>query len=99
MSPPRESRPAVNRAALADQPGGLSPILPLDPRDEVARHVDGTFVVLVRTPTGHGGRRRCFLTVKAAEDAARKAIARGDSAVIVLAELRPLYRVIPAATP
>jgi len=74
-------------------------MLPLDPRDEVARHVDGTFVVLVRTPTGRGGRRRCFLTVRAAEDAARKAIARGDSAAIVLAELRPLYRVIPAATP
>ena len=98
MSPPRESRPEDNGEALAEQPGGLRPMLPLDPRDEVARHVDGTFVVLVRTPTGHGGRRRCFLTVKAAEDAARKAIARGDSAVIVLAELRPLYRVIPAAT-
>ena len=35
MSPPRESRPADNGAALADQPGGLRPMLPVDFPDEV----------------------------------------------------------------
>lgn len=60
--------------------------------DEYAAHVDGTFVVVVKVTGGHY-RRRCYLTVKAAEDAARRAQDRGENAVVILSELRPLYRV------
>lgn len=60
--------------------------------DEAATHVDGTFVVVVKV-TGGRYRRRCFLTVKAAEAAARRATDRGENAVVILSELRPLYHV------
>jgi len=40
--------------------------------DDLAAHVDGTFVVLVRVAEDRY-RRRCYLTARAAEDAARKA--------------------------
>ncbi len=59
--------------------------------DDIARHVDGTFVVVVET-TGGKYRRRCFLTAKAAEDAARRATARGENATVFLAELKPLWK-------
>lgn len=61
--------------------------------DAIAAHVDGTFVVVVKV-TGGKYRRRCFLTVKAAQAAAERATARGENAVVILSELRPLYRVI-----
>jgi hypothetical protein len=62
-----------------------------DPLDELAAHVDGTFVVVVHL-TGDKYRRRCFLTTKAAERAARNAQAAGHNAEIYLAELKPLWR-------
>lgn len=49
--------------------------------DDIARHVDGAFVLVVKVTAGRY-RRRCFLTVKAAEDAARRAT-----------ELKPLWKV------
>ncbi|WP_425308747.1 hypothetical protein AADG42_08300 [Ammonicoccus fulvus] len=58
--------------------------------DEYAKHVDGGFVAVVEVADGRY-HRRVFLTLKAAEAAVRKARARGQSARIVLAELRPLY--------
>jgi hypothetical protein len=64
--------------------------------DEWAAHIDGTFVVVVKVAGGKY-RRRCFLTFKAAEDAARRAQLRGENAVVLLAELRPLYRVTGGA--
>jgi hypothetical protein len=60
--------------------------------DELARVLDGAFVVVVKT-TGGRYRRRCFLSVAAAERAAARAVEAGHNATIVLAELRPLYRV------
>lgn len=91
MTATHERRP-VQEAADAKMAGGPIPILSagFDP-DEVATHVDGTFVVLVQTTAGLY-RRRCFLTVKAAENAARRANDAGHNAVVVLAELKPLYR-------
>jgi hypothetical protein len=62
---------------------------------ELAEHIDGAFVVLLRYPSGRH-HRRCFLTLKAAEHAAVLALSRGQSVEVVLAELKPLYRVLPS---
>ncbi len=64
----------------------------VDPRDGIARHVGGAFVVVVEA-TGGKYRRRCYLTVKAAENAARRATDRGETATVYLAELKPLWKV------
>ena len=58
----------------------------------LAAAVNGAFVVLVETSHGNY-RRRVWLTLAAAERAAIKAQDAGHNAVVVLAELRPLYRV------
>lgn len=60
--------------------------------DKIAAHLDGAFVILVKTTRGTY-RRRCFLTVASAERAVQRAQERGENAVVVLAELKPLYRV------
>jgi hypothetical protein len=59
--------------------------------DDLADHIDGAFVVVVRI-TGGRYRRRCFLTVAAAERAARNAQAAGHDATVFLCEIRPLWR-------
>lgn len=61
--------------------------------DALAAHVDGAFVVVVKVSGTHY-RRRCYLTAKAAESAARKATERGENVVVYMAELKPLYRLI-----
>jgi hypothetical protein len=61
--------------------------------DALAAHVDGAFVVVVKV-TGDRYRRRCFLTAAAAENAARRALDRGENATVYLAELKPLYRLV-----
>ena len=68
-------------------PGSLT----LADLDDLAAHVDGAFVVVVRV-TGERYRRRCYLTAKAAESAARKATDRGETATVYMAQLKPLYR-------
>jgi len=88
----RRSGPSVVSGTahkLGDEPSLLHSV---DPRDGVARHVGGTFVVVVEA-TGGKYRRRCYLTVKAAENAARRATDRGETATVYLAELRPLWKV------
>lgn len=60
--------------------------------DALAAHVDGAFVVVVRV-NGPRYRRRCYLTAKAAENAARRAVERGENATVYMAELKPLYRI------
>jgi|GEM_PF-5269099 len=62
-----------------------------DPLDEIAAHVDGAFVLVVRV-TGGRYRRRCFLTAASAERAARNAQAASHKAEVYLAELKPLWR-------
>lgn len=66
--------------------------------DDLAAHVDGAFVVLVRVAEDRY-RRRCYLTARAAEDAARKAQDRGHNATVYLVELRPLHRIVGATAP
>lgn len=86
-----ESRPT----GTASEAGGPIAIVPSTAAawDEYARHIDGAFVLVVKLP-GEKYRRRCFLTAKAAEAAVRRAQSRGENAVVVLAELKPVYRVI-----
>ena len=62
-----------------------------DPRDELARVIDGTFVVVVKA-TGGRFRRRAFLTVAAAEKATEKARLAGHTATVYLAELKPVWK-------
>jgi len=62
----------------------------LAPLDEIARHVDGSFVLVVMVTAGRY-RRRCFLTIKAAENAARRATDRGENAKVYLCQLQPLW--------
>ncbi len=89
MSPHDEGRlpgePALNSTPIKS-------VSSIDPRDGIARHVGGTFVVVVEA-TGGKYRRRCYLTVKAAENAARRATDRGETATVYLAELKPLWKV------
>jgi hypothetical protein len=59
--------------------------------DDLAKEIDGSFVVVVKL-TGGKGRRRCFLTAAAAERAARNAQAAGHNATVYLAELKPLLK-------
>lgn len=61
--------------------------------DALAAHVDGAFVVVVKV-SGERYRRRCYLTAKAAENAARRAVERGETATVYMAELKPLFRLI-----
>lgn len=100
-SPHKEQRPSGETTeALSDRAGKLksgSIIAQASDRladlDALAAHVDGAFVVVVKS-NGLKYRRRCYLTAKAAEDAVRRASQRGENAVVYLAELRPLWRVV-----
>ena len=73
--------------------GGISHVslVPTHPLDDIAAHVDGSFVLVVKV-TGGKYRRRCFLTAASAERAARRAQAAGHNATIYLAELKPLWK-------
>jgi hypothetical protein len=84
----RRNRPGGRSQAAHDDSTSL---VSLDPRDEIVRHIGGTFVVVVETPAGKY-RRRCFLSVQAAETTAQRASDRGETATVYLAELRPLWK-------
>lgn len=84
----RESRPGKGGHM---SPTPLKNTLSLAQLDALAEHVDGAFVVVVKV-TGGRYKRRAYLSVKPAENAARRAIERGESATVYLAELKPLYR-------
>jgi hypothetical protein len=75
--------------AVDSKPSGLHPVS--NPLDALARHIDGTFVLVVKV-TGGRYRRRCFLSAASAEKAARNALEAGHDAVIFLAELKPLWK-------
>lgn len=86
-------RPTENRAAKKSLTATDSSVADLGASwDEIATHVDGAFVVLVRTSQGRY-RRRVWLTLAPAERAAQKAIDAGHSATVILSELKPLYRI------
>ena len=71
-------------------------LIHVDPLDEIAQHVDGTFVVVVKV-SGGKYRRRCFLSAASAEKAARNALEAGHHATVYLAELKPLWKLKPVA--
>ena len=94
--PQTQKNPAGGRGSSVDHlAGGSSTTVPTTSAqwDEIARHIDGAFVLVVKLP-GDKYRRRCLLTARAAEAAVRRAQARGENAVVMLAELKPVYRVI-----
>lgn len=95
-NPQMRESPASGRGSSVDHlAGGSRNTVPTTTEawDEFARHIDGAFVLVVKQSHDRY-RRRCFLTAKAAEAAVRRAQARGENAVVVLAELKPVYRVI-----
>jgi hypothetical protein len=69
---------------------------PVDALDDIAQHVDGAFVLVVKLAGGKY-RRRCFLTAASAERAARNAIDAGHNATVFLAELKPLWKLAGAS--
>jgi hypothetical protein len=71
-------------------------LTPVDALDEIAHHVDGTFVLVVKV-SGGKYRRRCFLSAASAERAARNASEAGHNAEVFLAELKPLWKLKPVA--
>jgi len=89
MQRERQSPPAANRGASNVNNDGDA--LSLTPLDDIARHVDGAFVVVVET-TGGKYRRRCFLTAASAQRAAERALDRGESATVYMAQLKPLWK-------
>ena len=62
--------------------------------DDLAEHIGGTWVLVVEIAEDRH-RRRCFLSVAAAERAAERARAGGRNCGVYLAELTPLLR-LPA---
>jgi hypothetical protein len=84
----RRRRPSQETPSLKIASPSLAPT---DPLDEIAAHIDGSFVLVVKV-TGGKYRRRCFLTAASAQRAARNAQAAGHNATIYLAELKPLWK-------
>lgn len=92
-------RPTAGNCEAEEAFGGAKVIVPealplpvahIDDADSIRASVDGTFVVVVRIRDDRV-HRRVYLTLKAAEAAVRRAQKRGQSAYLVLAELRSLY--------
>jgi hypothetical protein len=90
---PLEVRRGCPRQEAASQKLATATLIPLsnDPLDDLAKEIDGSFVLVVKLSGGRY-RRRCFLTVAAAERAAHNAQAAGHDAQVFLAELKPLWR-------
>ena len=99
MKGKREAGPHGKGTGLQKSVADAEAMVPVadDPRDELARLIDGTFVVVVKAAGGRY-RRRAFLTAAAAEKAAAKATAAGHNATVYLAELRPVWRLIGGAS-
>jgi hypothetical protein len=95
--PPNDNARRVGAGAIntnQDPGDGISAspsLIHVDPRDEIAQHVDDTFVVVVKV-TGGKYRRRCFLSSASAEKAARNALEAGHDATVFLAELKPPWK-------
>jgi hypothetical protein len=81
----------TNQSPATGRISATPSLIPADPLDAIAEHIDGTFVLVVKV-TGGKYRRRCFLSAASAEKAARNAIESGHNAVIFLAELKPLWK-------
>jgi hypothetical protein len=86
----------TNQSPAAGRISATPSLIHVDPLDEIAHHVDGTFVLVVKV-TGGKYRRRCFLSAASAEKAARNALEAGHNAEVFLAELKPLWKLKPVA--
>jgi hypothetical protein len=93
---PKHQPSTENQAAtkLLDAP--ILVPLDSDALDDIAQHIDGCFVLVVKV-TGGRYRRRCFLTAASAERAARNALDAGHDAQVYLAQLEPLWRLTGGA--
>ena len=91
MPPDRELRPQADNLEASKSKVATGSLDSLTALDDIARHVDGTFVVVVKV-TGGKYRRRCFLTAASAQRAADRPVERGESATVYLAELKPLWK-------
>ena len=87
----------TNQSPATGRISATPSLIHVDPRDEIAHHVDGTFVLVVKI-TGGKYRRRCFLSAASAENVARNALEAGHNATVYLAELKPLWK-LNAPTP
>ncbi len=95
----REKGRRLAEPALRDLIPTKSPdLLSVDPLDAIARHIGGTFVVVVEVTAGKY-LRRCYLSAKAAQNAAQRAVERGETATVYLAELKPLWKVRASGEP
>ena len=94
MPPDRELRPQADDLEASKSKVATGSLDSLTALDDIARHVDGTFVVVVKVSGPEPKyRRRCFMSAKSAENAVRRAVGRGETATVYLAELRPLWKV------
>lgn len=92
IRPPEEADPNISTAIKIETNIPQSSVASADDWAELAAQVNGAFVCLVETSHGRY-RRRAWMTLAPAERAARKAQDAGHNAVVILAELTPLYRV------
>lgn len=93
-TPLTKTGPAMNRdSRYTGQAARWRGVQPVEPLDELASVVNGTFVLVVEVADGQY-RRRCFLSARAAERAARNATEAGHDAKVYLAELRPLWQLV-----
>jgi hypothetical protein len=83
----------VTGFAVDSKPAKLTPV---DALDDIAQHVDGAFVLVVKVNGGRY-RRRCFMTAASAERAARNALDAGHNATVFLAHLKPLWKLAGAS--
>lgn len=84
MNPEKRECPGVGTEAFEDSAGHRS-------IESVAPEavIDGVFVAVVETGSGHY-RRRVYLTLSAAQSAVSRARSAGIAARVILAELRSL---------
>lgn len=101
----KQSRPGGNGTALEVASTATHS---LDDLDQIAERAGGAFAVVVELaasvrpaalpePLPVKYRRRVFMSIGAAENAARRAAERGLNARVVLVELRPVARVVGGA--
>lgn len=82
--------PGDQAGAIPKDNAGSGVRFSLTELDALALRIDGAFIVIAQVAAGRYHRRPYF-TLRAAENAVRNANARGQSARIVLAQLKPAY--------
>lgn len=92
MTPENRNRPGSPTGAT---PHAQTLTLSIPEADAYTAHVGGAWVVVVEVAGERGTvptfRRRVFLSLKAAQNAAQRARQRGQGVRVVLATLTPLY--------